>query len=122
MIVQATEREALVSMTGYPSIDKPWLRFYSREAIESELTNTCMYQYLFDANREHTADTAITISMLMSPEFVYDWYALGRINAISNLIDPRTSVDGIRHYLEEAESQFVLSTDLFSGKIKKAIY
>lgn len=43
MIVQATEREALVSMTGYPSIDKPWLRFYSREAIESELTNKCMH-------------------------------------------------------------------------------
>lgn len=25
-------------MTGYPSIDKPWLKYYSREAIEAPIT------------------------------------------------------------------------------------
>ena len=63
----------------------------------------------------------ITFSMLMTPEFVYDWYALSQINAISNLIDPRTSAAGIREYLLEADSKMVMNTSIFTGKLKDAI-
>ena len=141
--------------TGYPSIDKPWEKYYPEGALHFDFPRMKAYDLIYERNKERKDCIAleyegreitygelferieeradffiskgikendiVTISMLMSPEFVYDWYALGRINAISNLIDPRTSVDGIRHYLEEAESQFVLNTDLFTGKIKKAI-
>ena len=63
----------------------------------------------------------VTFTMLMSPKLVYDWYALSRIGAISNLIDPRTSVAGIREYLEEADSKMVLNTGIFTSKVKSAI-
>lgn len=155
MIVQATEREAPVSMTGYPSIDKPWLRFYSREAIESELTNKCMYQYLFDANREHTADTAISyfgrnisyeelfqeiersakslaeigivkgdvvsFCTVTVPEVIYAFYGLNMIGAIANMIDPRTSVEGIEDYLKESNSKCLIVLDALIPKLKKLL-
>ncbi|MBR4344211.1 MAG: AMP-binding protein [Lachnospiraceae bacterium] len=98
-------------------------------ALEYE-GNEITYGEMFEKIDERTAyfikkgvreNDVVTVSMLMSPEFVYDWYALGRLNAISNLIDPRTSPDGIKHYLEEAESKVILNTDLFTSKIKKAI-
>lgn len=73
------------------------------------------------ADKKISPDDIVTVSMLMSPEFVYDWYALGRLNAVSNLIDPRTSPEGIRQYLQEAEGKNILNNDLFTSKIKKAI-
>ena len=30
--------------TGYPSIDKPWLKYYSDEAINAKLPNCSMYE------------------------------------------------------------------------------
>ena len=66
-------------------------------------------------------DDIITVSMLMSPEFIYDWYALARLNAVTNLIDPRTSFEGIKQYLEEAESKYILNTNIFLPKVLKAM-
>jgi long-chain acyl-CoA synthetase len=92
--------------------------------------NDICYGEFFDKVEEKTEyfksqnvkeNDIVTVSMLMTPEFVYDFYALGRLNAITNLIDPRTSVDGIRKYLEEAGSDTILNTDIFTSKIKQAI-
>ena len=33
-------------VTGYPSIDKPWLKYYSEEAIRAELPNDTLYESL----------------------------------------------------------------------------
>lgn len=30
-------------MTGYPSIDKPWLKYYSEEAINAPLPESSLY-------------------------------------------------------------------------------
>ena len=98
-------------------------------ALEYEGTEI-RYGEFFDKVEEKTElfsskgikeNDVVTVSMLMTPEFVYDWYALGRINAVSNLIDPRTSYDGIKKYLEEAESKYILNTDIFLPKVVKAM-
>ena len=97
-------------------------------ALEYEGTNIS-YGEFFDKVEEKTeffqkkvqANDIVTFSMLMSPEFVYDWYALGRLNAVSNLIDPRTSADGIKKYIKEAESKIVINKDIFSPNLKEAI-
>ncbi len=97
------------------------LEYEGREITYGELFEKVDERTAFFLENGIKENDIVTISMLMSPEFVYDWYALGRINAISNLIDPRTSVEGIKHYLEEAESDFIINTDLFTSKIVKAI-
>lgn len=38
-------------LTGYPSIDKPWLKYYSEEAINTPLPECSVYEYMAQNNR-----------------------------------------------------------------------
>lgn len=40
-------------LTGFPSIDKPWLRFYSRDILSSELPECSIYQAIVTSNKNH---------------------------------------------------------------------
>lgn len=46
-------------MTGYPSIDKPWLKYYSKEAINAPLPECTIYEYLYENNKAYPDDVAI---------------------------------------------------------------
>ena len=46
-------------LTGFPSIDKPWLKYYSEEAIQAELPECTIYEYLWGNNKNHLSDTAL---------------------------------------------------------------
>lgn len=39
------------NMTGYPSIDKPWLKFYDSKAINQKLPKQSMFEYIFQNNQ-----------------------------------------------------------------------
>ena len=47
-------------LTGYPSIDKPWLKYYSEEAINAPLPTESLYTYMYNKNRDHLSETALT--------------------------------------------------------------
>lgn len=47
------------TLTGYPSIDKPWLKYYSQEAINAPLPESTVYEYLWENNKNHPNDIAI---------------------------------------------------------------
>lgn len=38
-------------ITGYTSIDKPWLKYYSEEAISAPLPECTIYEYLWENNK-----------------------------------------------------------------------
>lgn len=59
----------------------------------------------------------VTMCVLTTPEVVYLFYALSRIGAVVNTIDPRTSIDGIKKYIEEVKSKFVVTLDALAPKI-----
>ena len=40
-------------LTGYPSIDKPWLKYYTEEAINAKTPKCSIYQNIYDSNAEH---------------------------------------------------------------------
>ena len=40
------------NLTGYPSIDKPWLKYYSEEAISAPLPECTIYEYLWEKKKE----------------------------------------------------------------------
>lgn len=46
-------------LTGYPSIDKPWLKYYTAEALQQKLKPNTIYGHLFERNREHMDDIAL---------------------------------------------------------------
>ena len=139
--------------TGYPTVDKPWLKYYDAEAILYTLPPMTVYEYLLQRNQHHIDQIAlnyfhrkitfgelfqninnvtkafleqgiqrgdiVTISMPNTPEAVYMFYALSRIGAIANMVDPRTSAEGIAEYLKEAESKMAVVIDVAYEKIDK---
>ena len=46
-------------LTGYPSIDKPWLKYYSEEAISAPIPECTSYEYIWKNNKEHLEDVAL---------------------------------------------------------------
>ncbi len=45
--------------TGYPSIDKPWLKYYSGEAIKAPIPQRTVYESIYDINSKHLADVSL---------------------------------------------------------------
>lgn len=139
------------NLTGYASIDKPWLKYYSEEAINAKMPEKTIYQNLYDNNKEYLDRNAlnyfgrkitygelitnidetakalvnmgvcegdiVTISMPTLPETIYLFYALSKIGAVANMIDPRTSSEGIASYIEEAKSKYVFIVDIAAVKL-----
>ena len=142
-------------LTGYPSIDKPWLKYYTEDAINAKMPECTMYEYLWQSNKNHLNDTAlryfdrkisfgemfdniekaakaftaiglkkgdiIIMATVTTPETVYAFYALNRLGVIPNMVDPRTSTEGIREYIREVDAKVVLTLDVAYPKIEKAI-
>lgn len=46
-------------LSGYPSIDKPWLQYYSEEAIHGKLPEYTMYGYVYEKNKNRQDATAL---------------------------------------------------------------
>lgn len=140
-------------LTGYPSTDKPWLKYYSEEALHTPVPQCTVYDFLFERNKDRLDDIAlvyfgnkisykqlfkeidtatgafislgvkpgdtVTICSVNMPEVVYAFYALNRLGAISNMIDPRTNVERISQYLVNAKSKVVFSIDKALPKFTK---
>ncbi len=47
------------NLTGYPSIDRPWLKYYDEEAINAKLTTDSIYEYLYKSNQDNLDGVAI---------------------------------------------------------------
>lgn len=52
---EQTERK----LTGYPSIDKPWLKYYTEEDLAIIVPQCTIYQNIFDRNKDFLDDVAI---------------------------------------------------------------
>lgn len=46
-------------MTGYPSIDKPWLKYYDNKAIKQKLPEHSMFEYIFQNNQGYYDNIAL---------------------------------------------------------------
>ena len=46
-------------LTDFPSIDKPWMKYYSDEQITASLPKCSLYEYLWECNKEHLDDYAL---------------------------------------------------------------
>ena len=142
-------------LTGYPSIDKPWLKYYSEEAINSALPECTIYEYLWQNNKDHLDDIAlnyfdrkITYGELFenidkaacafsaigvkpgdivsgisvtTPEIVYSFYALNKIGAVSNWLDPRKSKKEIYKAILKVNSNVCLLFEDFFDQLHSTL-
>lgn len=66
------------------------------------------------------AGDIVLMTTVTVPETIYAFYALNRIGAISNMADPRTSIEGIRRFAQEVNAKIILTIDVAYPKIAKA--
>ena len=138
-------------LTGYPSIDKPWLKYYSEEAINGNLPECTMYEYLQENNASCLDNIAlnyfgykvtfremfneieevakafvglgvkegdiVTILSITLPEVVYSLYALNRIGAVANIVDPRTNFERVEKYIDDTKSKHIILLNNFAEKM-----
>jgi len=45
-------------LTGYASIDKPWMKYYSESLADKPLPQKTLFQMVYEANKEHQSDYA----------------------------------------------------------------
>lgn len=57
--MEQPKTEVKQGMTGYPSIDRPWLKYYSEEAICSEIPECTMYEFISSNNKGYLDDVAL---------------------------------------------------------------
>lgn len=139
--------------TGYASIDKPWLKYFSEENILPDIPKMKAYEYMVLNNFQHLERNAlsffnkkisyrelfrkidevaraliaigvrkgdiVTISIANIPESVYLLYALNKIGAISNYIDPRLSAEEFKRAINKTKSKFVISLEMCAKNIEK---
>ena len=46
-------------LTGYSSIDKPWLKYYTTEQIKTTMPNKSVYGYLYEQNKDYLGRIAL---------------------------------------------------------------
>lgn len=142
-------------LTGYPSVDKPWMKYYTEEAINAKLPECTIYEYLWENNKDHQSNVAlnyfdrkitygevfanidkatksysalalksgdiVTVCAVTVPETIYSFYGLNRLGVVCNMVDPRTSAEGICEYIKEVNSKIVVTIDVAYPKIVEAI-
>ncbi|MDO4962690.1 MAG: class I adenylate-forming enzyme family protein [bacterium] len=139
-------------LTGYPSIDKPWLKYYSQEALKDETPKMSVYDYLKRQIQKHPDNIAINyygkkitykefldrvdnlansfitnnisngdvVSLCMPalPETMISYFALNKIGAVANIIDPRIIKEQIEEFINCTNSKMLITIDKIIPKIE----
>ena len=142
-------------LTGYPSIDKPWLKYFSKEALTTPLPECTIYSYLWENNKDHLSDIAliyfnrkisykqlfsqinhtekaflregvkagdiVVLATVALPETVFALYALSKIGAIADIIDPRLSASDMKACIIETNAKLFFCIDAALPNAIKAI-
>lgn len=139
-------------LTGYPSIDKPWLKYYAEDKRDFTLPTCSVYDYMVKSNADNLDATALDyygkeityrelIAMIdhcavafaalgvrsgdvvsfcnpTTPEIYFTFFALNKIGAVANMIDPRTNTSRIENFITGTHSKIVFYIDVAYPKIK----
>ena len=67
-------------------------------------------------------DTRVTFLLPSTPETYYMFYALDMLGAKRNMVDLRTSVEGIKKYINETNSEYLLCMESYSpNRVKELL-
>lgn len=92
--------------------------------------NKITYKKLFE-NIENTAKAyqslgvkkgdIVSFLAIDTPEIIYSFYALNRLGAISNMVDPRSNGNALEKYFNEVNSEYVVTISNFRKNILEII-
>lgn len=55
-------------LTGYPSIDKPWMKYYGEQTISTQPDECTVYENIYNSNKQYPSDIAL---MFFGKKFTY---------------------------------------------------
>lgn len=67
------------------------------------------------------AGDIVPIMAVSIPEVIYSIYGLNKIGAIPNMIDPRTGGAGLKAYLTETDSKYLVALDICHVAVREAL-
>lgn len=136
-----------------PSVLKPWLKYYGKEALSDELPKCSAYRYLKRINEKYPNQIAlhyygkdikfkkffeqidecanafyalgvkageiVSVLSVAVPETVIAIYALNKLGATANTIDPRMDVASISRMVNESKSRILVTLDLAFAKVRR---
>lgn len=142
-----------IEMGKKPSETKPWLKYYSEEALKDEMPKCTAYQYIRKVNEKYPDQIAlnyygnkisyrelfdriekcanafyamgvkegeiVSVLSVAVPETVIAIYALNKLGATANTIDPRMDVNTIKKMVMESDSRYTLVLDLAYAKLRQ---
>lgn len=134
-------------LTGYPHLDRPWLKYYSEEARNTSLPECSIYQFFYEKNKSYKNAAAfeyfgktytygemfrgiqqaeagfrnagvqegdiVSAVAISVPETIYTFYALNKIGAVSNWIDPRKGIEEVKRNICMTGSKICIVQDIF---------
>ncbi|CUP39453.1 Uncharacterised protein [Catenibacterium mitsuokai] len=56
---QSRAEQSRAEQTGFPSIDKPWLKYYNKEAIHTKPFSGSIYRHILQNNQEYQDNCAL---------------------------------------------------------------
>lgn len=102
-------------------LDEKKLMYYGRKFSYKEMFDEIeKYKRAF-VNLGVRKGDIVTFATVTTPELIFSMYALNRIGAISNLVDPRTQSKGLQAYLNETKSKYFFGLEMFNEETKKGI-
>lgn len=63
----------------------------------------------------------VSVCALTTPETVTVFYAINKLGAVSNFIEPRTNADRIQQHINNVHSRVLIVLDVFVGKINEIL-
>jgi len=143
-------------LSGYASIDKPWLKWYDENALKETIPSISLHEYIYRENKDRLDNIAVSffektitygevfdnieivykaflsygikkgdiVSVCIPniPEAIYIFYALNKIGAICNYVDPRANMNVMAYHIRIAKSELLITiSDCYEifKKIKK---
>ena len=106
-----------ICQNAFQYLDKPALNYFDTVTSYHSLFNNI--EKTATALVKHGVKKGDIVSIICPniPEAIYLLYAINKIGAISNFIDPRTSKEGIEDYVREVNSDLVFIVDVASPKV-----
>lgn len=109
-----------IKQSPYADTSKPALIYYGRKISYRELFKNIELAAKSLAAIGINQGDVVTLCTALIPETIYTFYALNKLGAIANIIDPRTSTKGIHEYFVEAESTVILTLEDVISKVLDA--
>jgi len=141
------------TLTGYPSIDKPWLKYYTLEDLQFQVPKCKIYDHMKAQTGKYAGKVAldyygvkitykkmhekielvarslkalgveageiVSVCLPNVPEVAYVFYAINRVGAVANMLDPRSSEAALERALVDARSRVLITLEMVEEKFCK---